>query len=255
MRLQVLSDLHLEFAGSFRPESATDVDYTVIAGDVGHSPDTMRLLSGWPTPVLFVPGNHEYDGCDLSDGDIEVQELCDELGWTLLNCSTMETTLPVASGESSRVRFVGASRWWDFDLLGEDSRAACMEWGERYIRHMGSAWKGRPLHAPQVRDLASQHRSWLAAELAKPFEGKTVVITHSAPSALSADPRYGVIKGTASFCNNDDDLLSYADLWIHGHLHCPSDYMVGSTRVVCNPRGFERLKEHKGFAEQFVVEL
>jgi hypothetical protein len=28
-------------------------------------------------------------------------------------------------------------------------------------------------------------------------------------------------------------------LWTHGHTHDPFDYMVGSTRVLCNPRGYE----------------
>jgi hypothetical protein len=45
-----------------------------------------------------------------------------------------------------------------------------------------------------------------------------VVITHFAPSLLSADPRYGLAPGTAGFCNALDDLLPQADLWLHGHL-------------------------------------
>jgi len=27
-------------------------------------------------------------------------------------------------------------------------------------------------------------------------------------------------------------------LWTHGHTHEEFDYMVGTTRVVCNPRGY-----------------
>ena len=27
-------------------------------------------------------------------------------------------------------------------------------------------------------------------------------------------------------------------LWTHGHTHEPMDYMIGTTRVVCNPRGY-----------------
>ena len=27
-------------------------------------------------------------------------------------------------------------------------------------------------------------------------------------------------------------------LWTHGHTHHPFDYRIGSTRIVCNPRGY-----------------
>jgi len=86
-------------------------------------------------------------------------------------------------------------------------------------------------------------RAWLAQELALqpgPVHGAwdaTVAVTHFAPSLASADPRYGLIPATASFCNADDDLLPYADLWIHGHLHCCHDYLRGGTRVLSNARG------------------
>jgi hypothetical protein len=38
-------------------------------------------------------------------------------------------------------------------------------------------------------------------------------------------------------------------LWTHGHMHDPSDYVIGSTRVVCNPRGYYG---HEPQAESFV---
>jgi Calcineurin-like phosphoesterase len=257
MRAQVFSDLHLDHAGGFTPKPAADADLLIVPGDIGHSPDALTRLAGWPVPVIFVPGNHEYDGADLSDGDEELQEMCDALGFTLLNCAS--TVLDQPSVDGRRIRLVGASRWWDFDLLGADRRDECMAFGERYLRHMGSAWRGQPLHSPDVRNLALHHREWLEAELHTPFDGVTVAITHAAPSARSADPRYGLIPGTASFCNSDDDLLTLVPLWIHGHLHCAHDYSVshanGTTRVLCNPRGYERLGEPKGFVGDLVVDI
>ncbi len=255
VRAQVFSDLHLDFAGGFRPTPINDVDLTIVAGDIGHSPDMLTRLAGWPSPIIFVPGNHEYDGADLSDGDDELAEVCDGLDITLLNCRVSER-----SDERGRVRLVGASRWWDFDLLGDDRRQECMTFGERYLRHMGSYWRGQPLHAEDVRALARQHRSWLASALAEPFDGRTIVITHSGPSARSADPRYGLRPGTASFCNNDDDLFALAEVWIHGHLHCAHDYTVTQadghvTRVLCNPRGYDRLGEPAGFVPDLVIEF
>lgn len=254
VRVQVFSDLHLDFAGAFLPTPAPGATMAIVPGDVGHSPDALDRLRGWPVPLVFVPGNHEYDGADLADGDRDLAERCTELGFTLLNCRTL-----VVTDGDRRIRLVGVSRWWDFDLLGRGRRDECMRFGTRYLRHMGSAWNGRTLQSSDVRELALRHRTWLRDELAKPFDGTTVAITHAAPSGRSADPRYGLSAGTASFCNADDDLIPLADVWIHGHLHCPHDYLVdharGTTRVVCNPRGYERLREPARFVEHLVIDL
>ena len=87
----------------------------------------------------------------------------------------------------------------------------------------------------------------------------TIVITHFAPSPRSADPRYGLQSGTASFCNADDDLIPRADLWIHGHLHCVHDYRVtragATSRVVSNARGHAAKGEAAGHRPQLVLEV
>lgn len=250
--MQVLSDLHLEFADGYRPRPAPGADLLVAAGDLGHTPESVLQLAGWPVPVLFVPGNHEYDGSELDDADEELRDLAVRAGVILLNLGEHLVTDPV---DGRRIRFVGCSRWWDFDLLGPHRRDECMQAAARYLRHMGSAWKGRPLTPEGVRELAVAHRAWLAERLRAPFDGVTVAITHSGPSARSADPRFGLVPGTAAFCNADDDLIELADLWIHGHLHARHDYRVGRTRVVCNPRGYERLGEHGSYDPALVVEV
>ena len=82
------------------------------------------------------------------------------------------------------------------------------------------------------------------------------MVTHFAPSLRSRDPRYGLTPGTAAFCNALDDLLAHADLWLHGHLHCPSDYVAQALRpdgsphrcrVVANPLGYRRKAEQALF--------
>ena len=249
MQIQVLSDLHLEFVPGYAPDPVLGADLTVVAGDLGHSPDILERLADWPTRVIFVPGNHEYDQQDIDEADVELREAADALGITYLNGDLVEI---------DGVRFVGVTRWADFDLLGEDQRERCMKAGQAYLRIMGSSRRGRLFDAEAARELGLQQRAWLADALRTPFAGKTVAITHFGPSKRSADPRYGLVKGTASFCNNDDDLIGLADLWIHGHLHCAHDYEVdrpggGLTRVVCNPRGYENRREHLGFRERLIM--
>ena len=113
---------------------------------------------------------------------------------------------------------------------------------------------GEPLLAAQVRELALTCRAWLEQALAQPFGGRTVVVTHFAPSLRSADPRYGCTPGTAGFCNAWDDLLPAADLWLHGHLHAPSDYRQQGCRVVANPLGYVRKNEQAGFRADLLID-
>jgi hypothetical protein len=82
-----------------------------------------------------------------------------------------------------------------------------------------------------------------------------VVVTHFAPSLRSADPRYGLVPGTAGFCSALDDLLPQAQLWLHGHLHAPHDYVHHGCRVVANPLGYARKNEQGFFKPSECIEL
>ena len=248
MRLQLLSDLHLE-TEVFDPEPAPGAELLVLGGDIDSTWDGLARFRGWPVPVLFVAGNHEFDGRDLAPARIALRERCDRLGIDLLEC---ESRVIVGAG-GERVRFVGTTRWSDFDLFGEAGRARAMRAAGYYLRLMAATRDGLPLDAPAVREEALVCRAWLAAELRQPVGAWdcTVAITHFGPSLRSADPRYGDQPGTASFCNADDELVPLASLWIHGHLHCRHDYRVAGqsgaqSRVVCNARGHARKGEADG---------
>ena len=134
--------------------------------------------------------------------------------------------LVVSDAEGTRIRIVGTTRWSDFDLFGVVGRAKAMRAGSYFMDLMQATQDGRPFDVEAMRAEALACRAWLEAELKRPRDGwdRTVVVTHFAPSVKSADPRYGARSGTASFCNADDDLLPFADLWLHGHLHCVHDY-------------------------------
>ena len=43
-------------------------------------------------------------------------------------------------------------------------------------------------------------------------------------------------------------------MWIHGHTHQGSDYLLGKTRVVCNPRGYPGQNDH-GFDPGKILEI
>ena len=256
MRLQLLSDLHLE-TEVFVPTPAPDAELLVLAGDIDSSWAGLELFRGWPVPVLFVAGNHEFDEREITQAWPALRERCAHLGIRLLECES----LVLADAAGKRVRFVATTRWCDFDLFGPAQRERAMRAGRYFMKVMRATRHGAPLDAAAVREEALVCGAWLRQELQRPASGwdATVVVTHFAPSLRSADPRYGDQPGTASFCNADDALLPFADLWIHGHLHCPQDYRVGhaagSTRVVCNSRGHARKGEADAHQPLLVLEV
>ena len=250
MKLQILSDLHLE-TERFDPEPAPGAELLVLAGDIDTTWAALQCFAGWPVPVLMVAGNHEFDGRDLARAWAPLRQACERAGIRLLQRE--EAVLTDAAGR--RVRFLGATRWSDFDLFGEKGRPKAERAAGYYLKKMGSTLGGQPLDPPALRAQGHACRAWLEQALMQvlsPPVDATVVITHFAPSLRSADPRYGRQPGTASFCNADDDLIPRADLWIHGHLHCRHDYRVdragrAPSRVVCQARGLEKKGEAQGF--------
>lgn len=278
MKIQLLSDLHLEAHPHWQPQPAPEADVLVLAGDVG-SYQVGSLLqdadfglgrfspqAGWPTPVVFVPGNHEYDTLDFDAAHAQLKATCQRLGLIWLEREVLHTHWTDKHGRP--VRLVGTTLWTDFDALGprdaqpghplaQQLRArdkACRA-ANYYLRKAGITRNGEPFLAVQVRAQALVCQEWLREQLSAPFEGCTVVVTHFAPSLLSADPRYGLTPGTAGFCNGLDELLPQAQLWLHGHLHAPSDYVHLSCRVVANPLGYARKNEQGRFMDCTTIEI
>lgn len=281
MKIQLLSDLHLEVHPQFVPEPAPDADLLVLAGDIGSYQNDSQVAGdnfglerfsplpqwgGWPTPVVFVPGNHEYDMQDFDAAHDRLRRTCDRLGLLWLERETL-----VLDG----VRFVGTTLWSDFDALADHEQ--CTDLTRRlrlrqkafraanfYLAKTGTSRAGTPWLAEPMREQALACMAWLEDALARPFDGPTVAITHFAPSLRSADPRYGLAPGTAGFCNALDHLLPRATLWLHGHLHAPSDYTVQGQqadgtpwqcRVVANPLGYARKNEQAFFRPQSCITL
>lgn len=270
MRIQLISDVHLEASPDWRLEPDPLADVLVLAGDIGSYQTNSQLLdadfglaqfaprAGWPTPVLFVPGNHEYDNQDFDAAHARLQETCGRLGIEWLERSSIHC---------GGVRFLGTTLWSDFDALapppGADpsgtqtlkAREKAFRAANYYLRKAAITRAGEPWLAAQMREQALLCQDWLRRELAIAFDGPSVVITHFAPSLRSADPRYGLTPSTAGFCNALDDLLPLASAWLHGHLHARSDYMHNGCRVVANPLGYARKQEQLGFDARKMIEI
>jgi hypothetical protein len=212
---------------------------------------------------------------DFDEAHARLQDSCARLGITWLEREVVQM---------GQVRFVGTTLWTDFDALGPlagqkipdplvdkipahfshpnsqftrqiKARDKAFRAANYYLRKAMTTREGEAWLAEGLRAQALQCQEWLSQALNTPFDGRTVVITHFAPSLHSADPRYGRVPGTAGFCNALDALLPQAQLWLHGHLHCPSDYTLNGCRVVANPLGYAHKNEQKTFKPIELISL
>ena len=244
MRIQVVSDLHLEFHNPL-PPLAEGADVIVCAGDLAPiGTGAVRYAAEcWAAAkhILYVPGNHEYYGADIDVGRRRLAEQCDALGVTLLDPDAIEI---------DDVRFIGATLWTDFLLDGIPGEPAAHRAGLEMsdfagvIMHRGrrfTTWESARRHA--------EERAFIEAELADAERDGTtaVVITHHAPTPRSIAPRFRRSALNPGFASNLERVIGRYQpaLWIHGHMHDSVDVTLGATRVLANPGGYNAAENRR----------
>lgn len=256
MKAWIFSDLHLELDPNFPLMDIPDADVCLCAGDIfdGGIAASLLFLRDYVAPympVVFVPGNHEYYRSSIKEAlaiGYELAETCDDL--FMLN------------GDSVLIggyRFIGATLWTDFDLYGEPRLAMAIAREElndyRRIKLSKTPFKkftpqeSQHLHRIATINIDNVYRSQPKLP--------TVIVSHHAPSMMSVPPQYLRDGLTPSFASRfERRILEYEPLlWVHGHIHSPSDYRIGKTRVVCNPLGYPDEPSRKTFNPHLVIDL
>lgn len=254
LRIQLASDLHLEhidarFPGERLITPAADADLLVLAGDVANGTRAIALFADWPVPVLYLAGNHEFYDHHWESTRADLRRAA--RGTSVLFLDNDVADLHIfrdwsASRQEvlSRVRFLGTTLWTDYRYLAGKTQRELMEHAQMRMQdhRVIKTQEGRftPAHALNDHRLS---RAWLERELARPFNGKTVVLSHHAPHPLSVHPRYlaaDALATNAAYVSDLEPLLRKADVWCHGHVHDSFDYHVAGCRVIANPRGYAR---------------
>lgn len=236
MRIQIASDLHLEFLESRFPDyrivETVNADVLVIAGDIHHGAKAIDRFADWPVPVIYVHGNHEVYGDEHAHLVEKIRAASSDKG----NVHYLEQDEYVLNG----VRFLGCCLWTDYALY-PGKRGEAMEDCEAKLTDHRAIRTAHGHFSPQdALTLHEASRAWLEKKLNEPFGGPTVVVTHHAPHPRSIHPRYAGMAMNAGFVSDLTPLVEKADLWIHGHVHDSFDYRIGKARVVANPRGYAR---------------
>ncbi|MDU8608720.1 MULTISPECIES: metallophosphoesterase [Pseudomonas syringae group] len=243
MKLRIYSDLHLEFASCNLPWLDPSVDLVVLAGDIDKKARGVNWANDtFACPVVYVCGNHEF-----YDGHIDrtLEKMKDAAAG---HVHVLENEILV----HGNVRILGTTGWTDFSSSGDQVAASSMARASmndfEYIRIENY----RRLRSDDL--IARNHRAkhWLTEELDRPFNGKTIVVTHHAPSpAVSGSTHEGHL--TAAYTNDWPHLIERVDLWVFGHTHEAVDIELAGCRVVSNPRGYPG--ESTGFSPFLEIEI
>ncbi|NPT37484.1 metallophosphoesterase [Paraburkholderia xenovorans] len=264
MKLLVLSDLHNEFEPiAADAEVIAQADAVVLAGDI-HTKDrsvewAQAFANNPAKPVVLVAGNHEFYRGHF---DYTLDKLRERARDT--NIHVLENDVLVLGD----VRFLGCTLWTDFRLYDSDiSAVVCMRDAQsamsdfRLIRATSSYRKLYPSDTVRRHELS---RAWLVNRLSEPFDGRTVVVTHHAPSPGSVEAQYEGDSLTPAYASDLESLMGPAvSLWIHGHMHTSFDYIIPAcdgtnkrgTRVLCNPRGYSPRHLNPHFNPGLLIEV
>ena len=257
MKVALASDVHLEF-GSISLENTEGADVLILSGDICVAKDVMNwddngifdrfdrsnnihkffqeCCQRFPH-VVYVMGNHEHYHGDYAN---TLTTLRNRLGY-LFNLHILDKQM-IQLGD---VSFIGGTLWTD---MNKEDPITLM-----HMKGMMNDFRcvmngGNRRFLPE--DAVIDHREmleYIRIMTEGNYNLKFVVVGHHSPSKLSTKPRYEkeVIMNGGYSTALDEFIMDHPQikLWTHGHTHEDFDYMVGSTRIVCNPRGYDAYED------------
>lgn len=272
MKIAIMSDLHLEFdageiqGGRAKSDSAfyahppeTKADVLVLAGNIHRGAQGVAWADRhFTSPVVLIGGNCEPYGHELFRVIAYNRQKANATSGHVKFLERATWTFRAESGEQAR--FVGTTLWTDFRLYGtpEASMEIARQRLEDYrLIKVERGYKQRLLDPSDIVRLYAASVAFLRKELSRPFDGVTVVVTHHAPSRGSIAPGFQEDLLNPAFASDLEAVIrAHAPpLWIHGHMRDSFDYMIGKTRVVCNPRGYFPDKLNPSFDPRLAVEI
>jgi len=271
MKIAVASDIHLEF-GPITLTNEENADVLILSGDICVAADVKpkhdslsNLIDRFKRSenvhvffencckefknVLYVMGNHEYYHGDYAT---TIRHLKDCLLPSNPNLHIMD----IETLKIDDITFIGGSLWTDMNREDPISINTAMAYMNDFRQIKNSLYSTNGRFLPQ--DTIDEHKAMLRyieqVIAASNPEDRFVVVGHHAPSKVSTHPRYKDdfhINGCYS-SNLDEFILDNRQikLWTHGHTHHTFDYLIGTTRIVCNPRGYDGYEDR---ADQFVL--
>jgi len=250
MKIRLLSDVHLEFDNTpmefcdalYNP-NWNGADVLVLAGDITTKSRVQWIveMSKHFPHVVYVYGNHEFYKSNFDSVKRHTVESLPS------NVHVLDDSSVMLDG----VNFHGCTLWSDFnkgDPLTYHAAQSSMNDYRQIRDEKYSIIKPQGIHTRH-----NVSKMFLADNVK---EGD-VVVTHHAPTYKSIHARFRGDKLSGCYASDLSDLIldTKPALFCHGHVHDSFDYMVGDTRVVCNPRGYKGSELNPNFDEDLTVEI
>ncbi len=250
MKIQICSDLHLEFARNRAWLAEHPLipagDILLIAGDTYYldqdygSLDVIQRLAHDFERVYLIPGNHEYYG------GFDVASALQPMHQILLENVFMVNNQVV---EIEDTKFIFSTMWSKVEKYIMDVLRGMTDF--RKIR-----FKGAPFTIDHFNEI--HQAATLFLEEASKLDGKKVVVTHHLPSSLCNIERFKDSPLNEAFCAEKTKFIAEADIdyWIYGHSHGnKDDFEINGTRMVTNQLGYVAYGEHTAFQRDRIIEM
>jgi predicted phosphodiesterase len=281
MKIKVVSDLHLEFSDCFI-KNDDDCDVLILSGDImvaedmhnhpepmtPYPPEIIKTLGSRQAAaqrfrdflkrcsfqfphVIYIAGNHEfYHGRWKASLD-HLREECAKF----TNVYFLEKDTKVIDD----VVFVGGTLWTDMNKHDPLTLHAVRDMMNDY-RVIKNDEKGFTSLKPA--DTVIRHREtlqYIKHIVSEHRDRRCVVVGHHSPSTMSIHPQYTseYLMNGAYHSDLSEFIMDHPQikLWTHGHTHHCFDYVIGETRIVCNPRGYEGYEPDSGWNPAIVLEV
>jgi len=231
-KIQLISDIHLEFPDNswFLRENPfeNDADVLIIAGDFcpkihrddDHIQKFLDMVSENYERVIIINGNHDYyHGSAHEIGKEKVK----------LRKNVFNVNRQVV--KHKKVRYICATLW-----------GSPLPKEEFYVRNY--LYDFRAIEGMTMKKFINLNKTdseFIRREAKKPYDGKTVVVTHHIPSRYQIHPMYKDSDCNGGFASSEEETFKEnIDFWVYGHTHSTFDDVRWDTRFICNPLGYVR---------------
>jgi 3',5'-cyclic AMP phosphodiesterase CpdA len=256
MKIAVASDLHLEF-GDLYFDNSDHADVLILSGDICVAadigrPDPHGILESarsnrivdffkrcsFQFPhVIYILGNHEHYHGDFATTHNIIKSMLESN--FLSNVYLLDNEIK----QIDDVTFIGGTLWTDMNR--EDPitlyHMKSMMNDFRCVRNTTLGTNVRFFPEDAVEEHVKM-KQYIQSVVQGNHDTKYVGVGHHSPSRQSTHEMYAhdtVMNG--GYSSDLDEFVTdhpQIKLWTHGHTHHEFDYMIGETRVMCNPRGY-----------------
>lgn len=286
MKISLVSDVHLEF-GDLDIVNTDNAEVLILSGDICVAADLdmrdrrqtelgfarwrsemfheffERCAANFPH-VIYIMGNHEYYHSDFATALNDMRRKLAHLS----NLYILEREVKSIND----VTFIGGTLWTDMNnqdaltlshmrTMMNDFRVITNSTTPVHFKTSEGEFRTR-VGKFSPEDAVTEHvkmKQYIQSVVQSNHDTKYVVVGHHAPSRLSTHAMYAndtVMNG--GFSSDMNDFIQdhpQIRLWTHGHTHHEFDYMIGGTRVMCNPRGYSGYEQQADEWELKTVDI